>query len=155
VIYITVGTYPQGFERLIRYMDNICLELKLDCVAQISGGKFLPKNMKHSKFFTIEEQEEHINNSDIIISHGGFGIIGDLLRKNKTFIVFPRPPAEGPNDQRPVAKKLSKTYGFSLCESVESLKNEIIRLQAPDNPKPNYLIGSDVSEIISQYLLNG
>ena len=155
MIYITVGTYPQGFDRLIRYIDDISLELNLDCVAQISGGKYLPKNMKHSKFFAIEEQEEHIKNSDIIISHGGFGIIGDMLRKNKKFIVFPRPPGEGPNDQRPVAKKLSTTYGFSLCESVESLMNEIIRLQSPDCSMPNYHVESNVSDIISQYLLNG
>tara|TARA_R110000744_G_scaffold305580_1_gene413855 strand:- start:2216 stop:2683 length:468 start_codon:yes stop_codon:yes gene_type:complete len=155
MIYITVGTYPQGFDRLIRYIDDICLELNLDCIAQISGGNYLPKNMKYSRFFAIDQQAEHINSSDIIISHGGFGIIGDMLRKNKKFIVFPRPPSEGPNDQRPVAKKLSSIYGFSLCESVESLKNEIIRLQSPNCSLPSYHVESNVPDIISKYLLNG
>lgn len=153
MIYITVGTYPEGFDRLIHFMDDISSELQLNCIAQISGGKYIPKNMEYSSFYSVEDQEKLISKSDFIISHGGFGVIGDMLRKNKEFIVFPRPPEEGPNDQRPVANKLAAMYGFGICDTYEQLKYEIISKHKKNNDRPCYNTGSNIPEIITQYLL--
>jgi len=152
MIYLTVGTYPPGFDRLVEAVDNLCAQYNIKGYAQISGGSYKPKHMLYQKFYSSEEQSTFIENSDFIISHGGFGVIGDILRQGSPLLVFPRPPAEGPNDQRPVAKKLAELFGFTLCQDIDDLKNKFAVMTNSQLTKKSYNLESDIPSIITDYL---
>lgn len=152
MIYITVGTYPFGFDRLIKVMDDLSNEIKIPIVAQISGGSYMPTNMKFMRYFSEDEHFDLINRSRLVIAHGGFGIIGDCLRMKKKLIVVPRALSEGPNDQRPVATRLAEKYGFKLCKGRPDIKATIFESLRTPEQEVDYNLECNVPTIINKYL---
>lgn len=95
MIFLTVGTHEQSFERLIKETDAIAAKLnkaKHECFMQIGYSKYLPSNCEYSSLLSYKEMQYRINNSRIIITHGGPGSIMPVLQKNKIPIVVPRDP---------------------------------------------------------------
>lgn len=152
MIYLTVGTYPLGFERLVKAVDDLCAQHEVECVAQISGGNYEPQNMSYQPFYSAEDQQKLISNSQFVVTHGGFGVIGDIMRQGKPLLVFPRPPGEGPNDQRPVAKRLAEQYDFKFCDNLDELRSEFVIMLNSSNLNINYSLESNIPHIICDYL---
>ncbi len=152
MIYVTVGTYPLGFDRLIRALDFVSSEIDTHFVAQISGGKYQPKNIEYERYFEESKHFELINRSKLVIAHGGFGIIGDCLRMEKRLIVAPRFPNEGPNDQRPVASRLAEVYGFELCMDFTKLGIQVKKHLNNCNLKVDYDLNCNISELVNNFL---
>ena len=46
MIYLTVGTYPGGFDRLVKNIDELCERHDIECVAQIASALYKQKKMK-------------------------------------------------------------------------------------------------------------
>lgn len=90
MLFVTVGTHSQQFDRLLKEIDRIA-EKRKDLVffAQIGNSKYIPKNFFYKKFLSKEEYEKNFN-ADIIISHGGAGSIIHTLTLKKPLIVVPR-----------------------------------------------------------------
>ena len=154
MIYLTVGTFPAGFDRLVKAVDDLCFKYRVQCVAQISCGKYIPKHMSYNEFCSVEEQRKYIENSEFVITHGGIGAIGDIMRQGKPMIVFPRLPEEAGHDQMPVSKRLSDTYGFSLCENINDLNDVFKEMLGSSNSFIDYPLGSNIPNLISDYLSN-
>lgn len=152
MIYITVGTYPYGFNRLLRVLDGVSQEIESRFVAQISGGQYLPENIEYKRYFEESKHFELINHSNLVIAHGGFGIIGDCLRLRKRLIVVPRHPKEGPNDQRPVAIRLAEMYGFEICMDDTKLSAQVTKCLSNSNSTVDYNLDCNISELISDFL---
>ena len=108
MIYLSVGTFHKGFDRLVKPLDNFCRINKIKCIAQIGGGDYLPKYMKYSRQFSFSKHLLNIKKSNLVISHGGYGTIMDLISLNKKFIVFPRNRNEAAHDQKMSIKYLKK-----------------------------------------------
>jgi UDP-N-acetylglucosamine transferase subunit ALG13 len=147
-----VGSYPKGFDRLVSAVDKLCQKYSLEVVAQIAGGSYKPQFMEYSDFFPQNVQNEYLANCDLVITHGGFGVIGDLLRLGKPFVVFPRPPGEGPNNQVPVAIKLSEKYRFTLCNTESELEGVIKHLSNQHNKIQVNSLECNVPELIFNFL---
>ena len=152
MIYVTVGSYPAGFDRLIQYVDDLVALHPVECVAQIAGGSYVPENFRYQRFFNSSEQNDFIKSAQFVISHGGFGVIGDIIRMGKPMIVVPRPPEEGPNDQRPVARRLASQFGFPLCESFAALQEQFMLMMASDTSSLKYQLDTDIPETIADFL---
>ncbi len=92
MIFVTVGTHYQGFERLISAVDKLIEKNKIKdtVIMQIGYSKYIPKNCKWFKFIEPDEFLKYCNNSDIIISHGGIGSIIPPLKFKKKLIIVPR-----------------------------------------------------------------
>ncbi|MDO8538447.1 MAG: PssE/Cps14G family polysaccharide biosynthesis glycosyltransferase [archaeon] len=92
MIFITVGTHPQQFNRLLKKVDEL-IEKKVireEVFAQIGVSDYVPKNYKFIKMMPLKEFNEQMKKAEIIIAQGGEGIIGTALQLNKKLIIVPR-----------------------------------------------------------------
>lgn len=113
MIFVTVGTHYQGFERLIKKMDEIAGNIDEEVVAQIGSTKYEPKNMTYFSFTEDEEQFlELCKKARIIITHAGIGNLFKIHSFQKPAIIVPR------------SKKFNEVVDDHQLEITEVLKNE-------------------------------
>lgn len=94
MIFVTVGTHEQQFNRLIKKIDDLKSKniIKEEVFMQIGYSNYLPVNCKYKKLVTYEKMIQYIMTASIIITHGGPGSIFLPLQYNKIPIVVPRNP---------------------------------------------------------------
>lgn len=92
MIFVTVGTHEQGFERLIKKVDDLVRDgkIKEDVVMQIGFTQYKPKYCKWQKLFPYSEMKELMQKARIVITHGGPASFIMALQEGKTPIVVPR-----------------------------------------------------------------
>lgn len=106
-----------GFDRLLRAVDEI---------AQKRGEKFIiqkgfsPYEPLHAEWFTFKDRAkmaELIFKAEIVIAHGGFGILGDCIRANRRIIIVPREKkyGEAVNPQWELAEYLASQHKSIIC----------------------------------------
>lgn len=92
MIFVTVGSQKFQFNRLLIEIDKL-IENKIiteNVFAQIGVSDYKPKNYEYTDFTTQDEFSKRIDESDLIITHGGTGVIVNALKKNKKVIAIPR-----------------------------------------------------------------
>lgn len=97
MIFITVGTHEQQFNRLIEKInmlkrDNIIQD---DIVIQAGYSDYIADACVFKKIMSFEEMKNYIQKARIIITHGGPGSIFAVLNQGKVPIVVPRNPTYG------------------------------------------------------------
>ena len=152
MIYISVGTFHHGFDRLIKIIDEINKEKKLNCFAQIGNGQYIPKNIKYTNFLNHIKHLNYIKKSRIIITHGGMGVISEVINENKPLIVFPRTKQEAGHDQAVAINKLKKKINLCICKTKLELKKNITYLLKRVKVVNYNLNRSDVPFIIKKYM---
>lgn len=92
MIFVTVGTHEQGFERLIKKVDDLVRDgkIKEDVIMQIGFTQYKPKYCKWEKLFPYSEMKEMMQKARIVITHGGPASFIMALQEGKTPIVVPR-----------------------------------------------------------------
>ena len=92
MIFVTVGSQKFQFNRLLEEIDRLIENkiIKEDVFAQIGVSDYMPKNYKYTKFLTREEFNRYLNNSDMIITHAGTGVIVNAIKLKKKVIAIPR-----------------------------------------------------------------
>ena len=92
MIFITVGTHEQPFNRLLEYVDNLKYygKIKEEVIMQTGFSTYIPKNCKWKKFITYNEMKENVSNARIVITHGGPASFIMPLQIGKIPIVVPR-----------------------------------------------------------------
>ena len=90
--FITIGTHPQQFNRLLQKIDELITVKKIssEVVCQSGYSTYKTKNFEVTPFFGLEEFEKKIKEADLIITHAGEGNIGLCKNLNKKMIVMPR-----------------------------------------------------------------
>jgi len=93
MIFVTVGSSANGFDRVVKYVDELKNEGKIrgKVIAQIGNGSYKPE--KIDEFFKFKEWDEieRLNEkADMIISHAGAGTILTALDHSKPLICVPR-----------------------------------------------------------------
>lgn len=92
MILLTVGSQKFQFNRLLKKIDEL-IEKKIitDIVfAQIGVSDYRPKNFEYVDFMTQEEFSKKMDESDIVITHAGTGVIVNAVKKEKKVIAIPR-----------------------------------------------------------------
>lgn len=92
MIFVTVGTHEQQFNRLVKYIDELKGSGKIeeDVVIQTGYSTYEPVNCQWSKFFTYDEMNDYVSKARIIITHGGPSSFIAALQVGKIPIVVPR-----------------------------------------------------------------
>ena len=92
MIFVTVGTHEQPFNRLIKSVDMLKGEGKIteDVVLQIGYSTYEPQHCKWSKLMAHQTLTEYISNARIVITHGGPASIFIPLQMMKIPVVVPR-----------------------------------------------------------------
>lgn len=92
MIFVTVGTHEQQFNRLVEKIDWLKKEkiIQEEVIIQSGYCTYIPKYCKFSKLFSYEEMRDYMKNARIIISHGGPSTFIMPLQIGKVPIVVPR-----------------------------------------------------------------
>lgn len=92
MIFVTVGTHEQSFNRLIQKVDELKRDgvIKDDVLMQIGFSTYEPRYCRWQKLFPFNEMKENIRDARIVITHGGPSSFIMPLQEGKTPIVVPR-----------------------------------------------------------------
>ena len=90
MIFVTVGTHEQPFNRLVEYMDKWASEHDEDVVIQTGFSTFEPKNCEWSKLYPYKTMLELVDKARVVITHGGPSSFIMPLQIGKIPIVVPR-----------------------------------------------------------------
>lgn len=92
MIFVTVGTHEQQFNRLIEEIDILKEKdiIQQDIFIQTGYSDYKPKNCQYSELISYEEMLSYTEKAEIVITHGGPGSIMLPLSLNKVPIVVPR-----------------------------------------------------------------
>ena len=92
MIFVTVGTHEQPFNRLVECVDNLKHENKIleDVIIQTGYSTYEPKYCIYSKLFSYKDMVKYVNDAHIVITHGGPASFIMPLQIGKIPIVVPR-----------------------------------------------------------------
>lgn len=92
MIFVTVGTHEQSFDRLLKYIDNMVEngQIKEEIICQKGFSDYEPINYKADKLLPYEKMQENMQKARIVITHGGPASFLDPLKFGKIPIVVPR-----------------------------------------------------------------
>lgn len=125
MIFVTVGTHNQSFERLIRKMDEIAAKINEKVIMQIGHTDYEPENTKWFKFIDIDEIMNFYKSADVIVSHAGAGTLLDALSFEKPIIAVPRMKKFGEhidNQQIELAEALDSSNKALAVYNIENLE---------------------------------
>lgn len=89
MIFVTIGTQQQNFDRLFDYINKI--DSDEDIIVQKGKSNYrFNVNIKSYNFLSYEEMDKYLNEARVVITHGGGGTIFKALKLNKKIIVVPR-----------------------------------------------------------------
>lgn len=131
MIFVTVGTHEQQFNRLIKAIDELVGEgvIKEEVIIQKGYSDYEPKNCKAYKLIGHKDMQKYIKDARIVITHGGPASFIAPLALGKTPIVMPRQKKYGEhvNDhQLEFCKEVEKRYGnIIVVNDSEELKSAI------------------------------
>lgn len=132
MIFVTVGTHEQQFNRLIFHIDSLKEKqiIKEKVIIQTGFSTYIPKHCEWHKFIPYNEMKNHVENSRITITHGGPSSIIMPLQIGKIPVVVPRRKIhdEHVNDhQLEFAEKIKSRQGnIILVKDVSDLENVIV-----------------------------
>lgn len=92
MIFVTVGTHEQQFDRLIKAIDML-IEKKIineEVIIQSGFSTYQAKNCKYEKIIPYSEMIQNIKKARIVITHGGPATFIMALQEGKVPIVVPR-----------------------------------------------------------------
>lgn len=92
MIFVTVGTHEQPFNRLIECVDDLKKNgiINEDVVMQTGYSTYEPRHCRWQKLFSYQEMLKLVDEARIVITHGGPSSFIMPLQIGKTPIVVPR-----------------------------------------------------------------
>jgi UDP-N-acetylglucosamine transferase subunit ALG13 len=120
MIFATVGTHEQPFDRLVQAIDELKGRRIISHEVFIQSGysKYQPQFCDYAPFIGFNEMIERIKAAEIVITHGGTGSIMLVLYNGKIPVVMPR------------QKKFNEhidDHQVRFCETMES-KGKILAI---------------------------
>lgn len=133
MIFVTVGTHEQPFNRLVECIDNLKRDgvIEEEVIIQTGYSTYEPKYCTWNKMFPFQEMTRLVNEARIVITHGGPSSFIMPLQVGKTPIVVPRKLKfnEHVNDHqvtfsRAVAERMGTIYVVEDTDKLgETIKN--------------------------------
>lgn len=92
MIFVTVGTHEQPFDRLVKYVDDLKKDgtITEDVIIQTGYSTYEPQYCKWQKLFPYQEMIKLVDSARIVITHGGPSSFIMPLQIGKTPVVVPR-----------------------------------------------------------------
>lgn len=135
MIFVTVGTHEQQFDRLIKHVDDMKKEriINEEVIIQTGYSTYIPKFCEWKNFYTYSEMLDLINKAKIVITHGGPSSFITPLQIGKVPIVIPRQKKydEHVNDhQVEFANEVMKRLGsIIVIMDINKLKDAIMNYE--------------------------
>ena len=92
MIVAMVGTNPYSFERMVRPLDELAGRYQWDVFLQLGHTEIEPRHCRFETFIERKKLLDMIRQSELVVTHGGFGSIRDALYYGKAVVAIPRKP---------------------------------------------------------------
>lgn len=127
MIFVTVGTHEQQFDRLIKKIDDLKREGKIEdeVFIQLGYSTYIPEKCNWKKMIGYDEMNEYMNKARIIITHGGPGSIFQSINLKKMPVVVARNPKYNEhidNHQIEFTRKLHKKGSILAVEDIDEIE---------------------------------
>lgn len=92
MIFVTVGTQPNGFLRCLKEVEKLIetYHIEEEVVAQIGNTDFQTDKFKTIPFTSENAYKEYIAKATVIITHAGSGAIFNSIKAGKKIIAMAR-----------------------------------------------------------------
>lgn len=128
MIFVTIGTHPDQFDRLIRRIDEIAPLIKEEIIVQKGFTKYVPKNVKYFEF--TDKMDEYYKNARLVIAQSATSLIEFILKYGKPVITVPREAKykEHINDhQVEFAEYFSKKSGVLMIRDMKKITSQLLK----------------------------
>ncbi len=135
MIFITVGTHEQPFNRLLKCIDELIENGKIneEIICQKGYSDYEPKNYKAEKLIPYDQMQKNIEKARIVITHGGPASFIAPLSIGKIPIVVPRKKELDEhvnNHQIEFARDVEKIMkNIIVAETDEELEDAIVNYE--------------------------
>lgn len=131
MIFATVGTHEQQFNRFVQKIDELKRDdvIKEEVFIQTGYSTYKPKYCKWSQWIPYPKMIENVDKARIVITHGGPSSFIIPLQVGKTPIVVPRQAKfeeHVNNHQVKFCNAMAERYGsIFVVENIEKLSEAI------------------------------
>jgi UDP-N-acetylglucosamine transferase subunit ALG13 len=131
MIFVTVGTHEQQFDRLLKAVDDLRAESILAEPVFIQTGYcgYVPAHCEHERFLSFEDMARRMRGADVVITHGGPSSFIEAMAAGKVPVVVPRKGSLGEhvNDHQVdfVRQVAERKGGIVPCYEVADLPSAI------------------------------
>lgn len=97
MIFVTVGTHEQQFNRLLKAVDELKINGEIDepIYMQTGYSTYVPESCEYSKFLPYVEMKRRMNEADVVVTHGGPSSFIEAMAAGKVPVVVPRTASLG------------------------------------------------------------
>lgn len=162
MIFVTIGTHPGQFDRLVRRMDEIAPEVKEEIIIQRGFTKYIPHNCKSFEF--TEDIDQYYQKARLVIAQSATSLIEFAMKYDKPVITVPRQARFGEHlndhqvefgeyfakktgalciiDMKELTSALLKSYKKKIVLPQDNLKKlqryftELFQSESPTEEKP-------------------
>lgn len=122
MIFVTVGTHEQQFDRLVSCIDNLKKTgiIQEDVMIQTGFSTYEPKYCRWDKLIPYSDMLHYMDQARIIITHGGPASFITPLQNGKIPVVIPRQSQFGEH---------VNDHQLLFCREVAARKNNIILVE--------------------------
>lgn len=155
MIFVTVGTQPNGFLRCLNEVENLIDKYNIteEVIAQIGNTSFCTEKFKTIRFTSENEFNVLIKDASVVITHAGSGAIFNSIKAGKKVIAMARLHSynEMADDhQTELIKKLSE--GGYILDGTYSLVDAWEKLEG-FTPRENDF-KSDIVPVLDKWINN-
>lgn len=122
MIFVTIGT--TDFDKLIRVMDYMGPGLREKVIMQIGQCSYVPKYCDYFRF--KPSLEPYYSSASLIISHGGLGIITEVLERGIPLVAV-EDEKQPDRHQQQILQVWSETNHLIWCRNLAELPTAIVK----------------------------
>ena len=122
MIFVTVGTHEQQFNRLVEKIDELkgMGLITDDVIIQTGYSTYEPKHCAWQRMFPYQQMLQYVSEARIVLTHGGPSSFMMALQAGKTPIVVPR--------QKELGEHVND-HQVDFCKAVERRMGRIITIE--------------------------
>ena len=143
MIFVTVGTHEQSFERLVKCIDQMVIDGKINEKVIIQKGytDYEPQKCESYKLIGYNDMKKFINEARIVVTHGGPASFVAPLSIGKIPIVVPRKYEYNEhvnNHQLEFAREVERRMkNIIVAENEEEIIDAIVNYDKKTNKNSN------------------
>lgn len=158
MIFVTLGTNDESFERLLKAIDKEIEKktIKERVIVQAGCTKYESKNMEIFDLIPRDEFDKLISECDLLITHGGVGSILTGITKGKKVIAVPRLSKykeHGNDHQLQIVENFSKKKYILAVKDMNKL-GKIIEKSKTFKPQKFVSNTNNIINMIEDYIDN-
>lgn len=157
MIFVTVGNASQGFDRLMRVVEEMRLSglLEGEVVVQHGHSAIVPRGCRSVSFVSRDQFDRLIRDASLVITHAGAGAVGKCLLSGKKPVVVPRRKSLGElvNDhQLELVRELESLGRIFAVHDIADLADIIRTARERGAVQTPSRGGSEVARIVKEYI---